>query len=293
MICACIDIGSNTTRLLVADVSSGRITALLERRAFTRIGKELGRGGEIARSKAEEVAAVVAEQAALAVGSGAPAPRVVATAAIRGAPNGDAFCAAITARSGLRVEILTPEAEARLAFLGATRTLGRPVDGLIGVVDVGGGSSEIAVGTLAGGVTWSASFAIGSGGLTDAHLHSDPPAASELQAITEAAAVAFAGVPIPVPGCAVAVGGSATSLRRLVGTVLEPGTLDRAIRVLTREPCEAVARRFDLEPERVRLLSAGILILAAASRCLGRPLRIGLGGLREGICIEREAQSAR
>jgi exopolyphosphatase/guanosine-5'-triphosphate,3'-diphosphate pyrophosphatase len=293
VVCACIDIGSNTTRLLVAEVTSGRVSSLLQRRVFTRIGRALDAEGEIARAKVEEVAAVVADLAALGARAGAPAPRIVATAAIRGAPNRTAFCAAIAARAGLPVEILTPEAEARLAFLGATRTLGRPLHGLVGVVDVGGGSSEIAVGTLAGGVTWSASFAIGSGGLTDAHLRSDPPGASELQAITEAAAGAFGGARVPEPGCAVAVGGSAASLRRLVGTVLDPDTLGRAMAVLSHEPLEAVARRFDLDPERVRLLPAGILILAAASRCLGQPLHIGRGGLREGVCIELEAESAR
>ena len=289
MLCACVDIGSNTTRLLVAEVEGGRVTEVLQRRAFTRIGKGLEPGGEIAAAKVDEVALVVAEQAALAAGTGAPPLRVVATAAIRDAANRDAFCVAVARVAGVEVEVLSPDAEARLAFLGATRTLGKPLAGVVAVVDVGGGSSEIAVGTLAGGVRWSASFRIGSGVLADAHLRSDPPSAAELQAISRHAEGVLEGLDVPVCGCAVAVGGSAASLRSLVGAVLEPGTLERAIGVLSSGSCTEVAGRYGLDPERVRLLPAGILILAAASRCLGQPLEIGRGGLREGVCLELAA----
>ena len=286
LLCACIDIGSNTTRVLVADVSGGRLTEVLQRRAFTRIGSELRADGDIGPAKLEEVAGVVTEQVRLARAAGAQGLRVVATAAIRGAGNRDGFCARIREVAGVEVEILDGEEEARLAFAGATRTLGRPDEGRIGVADVGGGSSELAVGTLDGGVEWSASFRIGSGLLADAYLRSDPPAPSELQAIEAHAAGVFDGLEPPRAGTAVAVGGSATSLRRLVGAVLEPETLQRAVRVLAADPCEVVARRFDLDPERVRLLPAGILILDAVSRCLGRPLQIGCGGLREGVCLD-------
>ena len=79
--------------------------------------------------------------------------------------------------------MLDGEEEARLAFLGATRTLGRPLPGRVAVVDVGGGSTEIAVGTLAGGVEWATSFAFGSGFLADAYLGGDPPSADELSAV--------------------------------------------------------------------------------------------------------------
>jgi exopolyphosphatase/guanosine-5'-triphosphate,3'-diphosphate pyrophosphatase len=84
----------------------------------------------------------------------------------------------------------------------------------------------------------------------------------------------------------VAVGGSAASLRRLVGTVLEPETLQRALRVLSGAPAADVAHRFGLEAERVALMPAGILILDAASQRLGKPLQIGRGGLREGVLLD-------
>src|SRR4051812_18516950 len=160
---ACIDIGSNTTRLLVAQPADGQLREVLAQRAFTRLGKGLRRDAPIPPEKLDEVAEVVATQVRLAEELGAGELRAVATAVIRRAPNGADLCQAVRARSGVDVEILDGDEEARLAFVGATKTLGHPVDGEVAVVDVGGGSSEIAVGTVAGGVRWAASFRIGSG----------------------------------------------------------------------------------------------------------------------------------
>jgi len=232
------------------------------------------------------VAAVVAAHRELAVQVGADPVRTVATAAIRGAANRDEFVAVVSELGGVEVVILDGEEEARLAFLGATRTLGEALDGTVGVVDVGGGSTEIAVGTLAGGVSWWASFRLGSGHLADEYLHSDPPSAAELARTGAHAAGVLEGLELPRPGSAVAVGGSAASLRRLVGTVLEPETTQRALRVLSGAPAVEVAERFALEPQRVRLLPAGMLILDAAAHALGCPLMIGNGGLREGVLLE-------
>jgi exopolyphosphatase/guanosine-5'-triphosphate,3'-diphosphate pyrophosphatase len=286
MLCACIDIGSNTTRVLVADASAGRLTEVLQRRVFTRLGRGLKVGAAIPPEKIEEVARVVGEQRALAESVGASALRAVATAAIRGAANRDEVVARVCAGGGVDLAVLDDVEEARLAFLGATRTLGRPLDGRVGVVDVGGGSSEIAVGTLAGGVEWSTSFHIGSGFLSDHYLTSDPPSAADLHAMREHAEGVMDGLDIPSPDSAVAVGGSATSLRKLVGSVLEPETLQRSLRLLSSAPAAEVGRRFGIEPERVALLPAGILILDVAAQALGRSLQIGRGGLREGVLLD-------
>jgi exopolyphosphatase/guanosine-5'-triphosphate,3'-diphosphate pyrophosphatase len=289
MLCACIDIGSNTTRVLIADVEDGGLREVLQRRAFTRIGKGL-KGGEIPRGKIDEVARVVAEQRALIEQLGADAMRVVATAAIRGAANQDEFAAAMREGGGVDVEILDGKEEARLAFLGATRTLGQPLDGRVGVVDVGGGSTELAIGTVPEGATWSGSFRIGSGMLTDGYRRSDPPSASELHAMRQHAQGVFEGLEMPAVDAAVAVGGSAASLRRLVGAVLDPESLQRAMRVLSADPCEEVARRFAIDRERVSLMPAGLTVLDAASQAFGRPLQIGRGGLREGVLLELAAR---
>ena len=289
MLCACIDIGSNTTRVLVADVEDGGLREVLQRRAFTRLGKGL-KGGEIPREKLDEVARVVAEQRNLIEQLGAEAMRVVATAAIRAATNQDEFAAAMREGGGVEVEILDGEEEARLAFLGATRTLAQPLDGSVGVVDVGGGSTELAIGTVREGATWSESFRVGSGLLTDAYRRSDPPSAAELHAMREHALGVFEGLDLPAVDAAVAVGGSAASLRRLVGAELDPESLQRAMRVLSGDLAEEVSRRFAIAQERVILMPAGLTVLDAASHALGRPLQIGRGGLREGILLELAAR---
>ncbi len=285
MLCACIDIGSNTTRLLVADAGAGGLREVCQQRTFTRIGKGRKRDARIDEQKIAEVAEVVATQARVAQQLGADELRAVATAAIRHAANGEELIDAIKAASGLQAIVLDSEEEARLAFLGATKTLGHVPGGEVAVVDVGGGSTELALGTVASGATWSASFRIGSGFLADAYLSSDPPSISELHAVREHVAGTFEGLDLDPPELAVAVGGSATSLRRLVGGVLEHETLERGVRVLAGTPIGVVARSFELEPERVRLLPAGILILDALCDRLGVPLQIGCGGLREGVIL--------
>ena len=263
MVCACVDIGTNTTRVLVADVQDGSLTEVLQRRAFTRIGTR----AEIPHEKIEEVARVVAEQVALAATAGAERVRVVATACIRAAVNRDEFLAGVSEQ----VEILDGDEEARLAFLGATSKLGSELPGVVGVVDVGGGSTEILV---------------GSGALADRYLRSDPPSLDELRAVREHACDVFAARTVPHTDCAVAVGGSAASLRRLVGDVLDGDSLRRAIAALSRASAADVAEQLALDARRVRLLPAGIVILDAAAEQLRQPLQIGRGGLREGAVLD-------
>ena len=286
MICACIDIGSNTTRLLVADAGNGQLSELVTQRAFTRIGKSLNSGGAIPAQKIAETAEVVRTQAAVAREVGAEQILALATAAIRNAPNRDELQTAVEEAGGMELEVLSGEEEARLSFVGATRTLLTPAEGTIAVIDVGGGSSEIAIGEPDGEMAWSASFRIGSGFLADAYLRSDPPSVDELEKVRRHVAGTFEGLEPPIADSAVAVGGTATSLRRLLGAELVHETLERGIRVLSTTPIEEVATRFELDRERVRLLPAGILVLEAVSDLLALPLRIARGGLREGALLE-------
>lgn len=287
MRCACIDIGSNTTRLLVADCRDGALVEVLQQREFNRLGQGLRPDGRVAPEKVAEVGEVTGAQAAVARRLGARTIRAVGTAALRRAGNRAEVLRAIRAASGLEVEVLSADEEARLAFIGATRTLGHAPVGPVGVVDVGGGSSELIAGTLADGVSWSASFAVGSGDLSESYVHCDPPGAAELEAVRACVSGVFEGVTPPPVEHALAVGGSATSLRRLIGAVLEPETLVRAVRLLGALPAAEIARRFELDPRRVRLLPAGILLLEAAAEAFGRhPLHIARGGLREGILLD-------
>jgi exopolyphosphatase/guanosine-5'-triphosphate,3'-diphosphate pyrophosphatase len=287
MLCAAIDIGSNTTRLLVAEPVDGQLKKVMEQRAYTRINKAIRDSGEIPAEKASEVAEVVATQVRLARELGAETIRAVATAAVREASNGAVVAKQIGDGAGVPVEILSEQEEGRLSFIGATKTLGHPVDGLVGVVDVGGGSTEVILGTVPGGVKEVRSWRVGSGVLADELIASDPPSAAEVRKIRDRIDDLFADVEIEQPTQAVAVGGSATSLRRLVGAVLEYETLERGVRVLCGDPAADVARRFELDPERVRILATGVLLLEKLSELLGQPLQIGKGGLREGVVLDQ------
>jgi exopolyphosphatase/guanosine-5'-triphosphate,3'-diphosphate pyrophosphatase len=261
----------------------------MTQRVYTRLGKALGRDKVLSDEKVDEVASVVERQVRHARELGAGKVRVVATAAIRQAGNRDQLVEAIERASGVRADVLSDEDEARLAFAGATRMLAGTPSGAIAVVDVGGGSTEIAIGTLEEGVTWSRSFRIGSGFLADSYLRSDPPAASELDAARHHASGTFEGLRPPPVERAVACGGSAASLRRMAGAELTHDALERAVRLLASAPRDEIAERFELDPERVHLLPAGVLILDAVSAELGVPLKIGGGGLREGVVLELAA----
>lgn len=286
MIFGCIDIGSNTTRLLVADTTAGELRELLVERVFTRIGRSLGERGRIPPEKVEETAEVVCAQAHVAREMGAREVVAVATAAIRDAANRDELVRAVEARLDGPLRVLTGAEEARLSFVGATRTLAEPAEGTIAVVDVGGGSTEIAIGLPAGSVEWSRSFRVGSGFLADSYLRSDPPAVAELEAARRHVSGLFEALSPPRADSAMAVGGTATSLARLVGGELEPETLERGLSMLSCTPIAELAERYVLDPERVRLLPAGIIVLESVSGCLGLPLRIARGGLREGVVLE-------
>lgn len=244
MRCACIDIGSNTTRVLVADVSEAAVEEVTSEKAYTRLGSSLGRTGALPEEALAAVSDTVAVQVAVARSLGAERLRVIATAAIRAASNAESLVAAVRARAGVEVEVLGAEAEAQLAFAGATHHTEHR--GTLAVVDVGGGSTEIAVGTAAGGAQWTASLPLGSSTLTDA--------GGDLAAGARAALAVLRPPPADV---ALAVGGSAAAV--LAGTASR------------------------LDPEQERLLPAGVALLSAASERLGLELKLGAGGLREGV----------
>ena len=272
-------------RLLVADAGDGELRELVTQRAFTRIGKSLGDRGSIPAEKIAETAAVVQTQVAVAKEVGAEHILAVATAAIRTARNRDELVEAVAEAGGVELTVLTSEEEARLSFVGATRTLLRPVEGTVAVIDVGGGSTEIAIGEADGRMEWSESFRIGSGFLADAYLHSDPPAVDELEKIRRHVGGTFGDsnrrprrAPWP----------SAARRPRYDGSSAPSSPTRRSS---AGSECFAHAdsrggRRFELDTERVRLLPAGILVLEAISDLLGLPLRIARGGLREGMLLE-------
>ncbi|MBV8988933.1 MAG: hypothetical protein JO372_10285 [Solirubrobacterales bacterium] len=283
---ACIDIGSNTTRLLVADCDLEGLREIHQERAFTHIGHGLLADGSIAPAKISEVVEVITRQLERAGELGAEDIHGVATAAIRRSRNGTMLVDAIRRGCGLRVEVLSPQEEARLAFVGAARTLDHVPAGQLGVVDVGGGSSELAVGTAPDTVTWCASLAVGSGDLASSCLHSDPPSSRQLSQARAEVAQALGGLEAPHPDEALAVGGSAASLRVLAGPVLDREALRESLALLASDRAEQLAHRFGLAVDRVRLLPAALLILEATSELLGAALQIACGGIREAVLLE-------
>jgi len=283
---ACVDIGSNTTRLLVAEIDDDGVwRELMTQRAYTLIGKQTNSNGRLRKKTIAGTVEVVATQTRQAAEMGAEDITIVATAAVRGAPNRDELTEAITAATGLPVHVLTGSEEARLDFIGATKRLGAPAEGQILVVDVGGGSTELAIGTVDEGATWDATFRIGSGMLTEAYVTADPPGVGELQSIRQHVSGAFEGLEVPHVDKAVAVGGTATSLKKLVGSELDHETLERGIRILAESSIAELGERFDVTPERAHLLPAGMLILEELSDLVGLPFQIGNGGLREGVIL--------
>ena len=288
---ACIDVGSNTTRLLVAELRGGELRELATQRAFTRLGRCVLEEGRLSASKIDETAQVVAAQAQIARDLGVLAIDVVGTAVVRDAPNRADLETAVAEAAGVPMRVLGWEDEARLAFEGVLGTLRGPANGRLVVVDVGGWSTEVVVGTRAAGVAWSESFRLGSGLLADVYLHSDPPDRRELAAVTAHVSEVLAPLDLPRPDRAVAVGGSATSVRRIVGRELNRRALERSLQLLSRSSCDEVATRIDLHPERVRLMPAGIAILHELSRRLDIELEFGNGGLREGVVLELAART--
>ena len=291
MRCACVDIGTNTTRLLVVERTDDGVREVVAVRSFARL--TAASDGEIPAATIARVADLVAAHVALAREHGVDSVRAVATAAIRQAPNGRDLCSAVQRAAGVEVDVLSGEEEAGLAFAGALATFDEPPAGLIGVVDVGGGSSELVTGTASDGVGWFASLAIGSGVLTDRHVRSDPPALDELAAARADVEAALAAVDPPTPRFLLAVGGSAPSLASAAGGVLAPETIARVLAVLIAEPAADAAKQLGLHTERVKLLPAGLMVLEAAWEAFGRPpLQVVRGGLREGVVLRALAEGS-
>ena len=282
---ACVDIGSNTTRLLVAEVEEGHLRELATVREFTLISSSVGEDHAIAPTKVAETAEAVVAQVDTARRLGARLITVVGTAVLRSAPNADELGAEVERLTGFPLQVLSEEAEAELSFLGATTLSEIESEGPVAVADVGGGSSEIAVGMPGSKPDWWHSIDTGSARLAKECLCTDPPTGEELAACRERAAEVVRELRPPEVTAALAVGGSANSLRLLAGARLDDRTLERALHLLGHANAADVARDNELDERRVKLLPAGIAILAAVSGLLGVPLQVSRGGLREGVIL--------
>lgn len=173
---AAVDIGTNSVRLLVTDTLGGEFERVMR---MTRLGQAVDVTGVLAAEAVARTLAVLTEYAERIAQQGVTRVRAVATSAVRDAKNGQAFLDAAEAALGVRPELLSGDAEARLSFAGATQGLARS-DGPFLVIDLGGGSTEFVLGHEQPEAA--ISVQMGCVRMTERHLHRDPPSAQELQA---------------------------------------------------------------------------------------------------------------
>jgi len=271
-----VDIGTNSTRLLVADVSEEGGIAEAERLLeITRLGDRVDADGRLSDEAIGRVDAVLARYAARAAELEAEAVLAVATSAVRDAENGRAFLDETVARHGFEPRLLTGEEEAEMTYRGVCSR--EAVAESVLIADIGGGSTELILGGR-GGVVDRASLDIGCVRMSERHLHDDPPTEAQLDALR---AEVDAALPAHLTGAArglVGVAGTVTTLATIDmglevelpeiidGHRLPAGSVERLLAELAALP---LARRRvvrGLMPQRAPTIVAGAVILSAIVR---------------------------
>ena len=287
---AIIDVGSNTIRLLLASVRGGDLRVLEQRTAWIRLGADISSQGAISEARLDAAAAAVAGFATEARRRGSMRVEILVASPGRQAENGSELLRRLEDASGTSVRVLRRDEEARLAYEGAI-ALTRVEAKTVGVCDVGGGSTQLAVGIPGSGPTWLRSVDLGSLRLTTQAFEHDPPGKKAVNAARRIVREQFDGIVLPLPMEAVAVGGSARGIRRLLGTrTLCPEALEEAVRQLRKRPSAEVAAEHEIDSERARTLLGGALILSEVQRRIAVPLVVGRGGVREGAALALAAQ---
>ena len=284
-----VDVGSNTVRLLVAAVDGGDVRSLREERAHLGLGEEILLHGRVRRRKLDELAETVTEFGQIARKHRVRELETVVTAPGRQGQDPERLLKVLRRATGAPVRVVSAEDEGRLTYAGAvSRT--SVGSGIVAVCDVGGGSTEIVVGTELLGPAWVRSVDVGSLRLTASLLHGDPPTPAELEHARPAVRDALSGIAPPRPELALATGGSARAIARIVGRPYDPDELGHVIEVLASRPAELISQELAVPLHRARTLLAGALILAEVSRLLGVELTPAKGGIREGAALELAAQ---
>jgi exopolyphosphatase/guanosine-5'-triphosphate,3'-diphosphate pyrophosphatase len=279
-----VDIGSNTCRLLVARVERGAIVPLEKARVRLALGEEIERTGGVSETTIAAAAKAARKLCAIARRSGVETLDVFLTAPGRQSANADELVAALRSAAKHSVRVLTTEEEGRLAYAGAIVTADVPLRGTIAVCDVGGASTEIAIGTPDTSPDWVESVDLGSVRLT-------ARTSSLAEALAEAHAQ-FEHVEPQRVGTALCVGGTARATRRLVGSWLGDAELKEALRIVETTPPREIARRFGVDRARADILPGGLAILAQVHELLGVPLHVCSGGIREGAVLASLAERA-
>ena len=277
-----VDMGTNSTRLLVADVEDGEVKELERISTVTRLGRGVDTSKQLATEAIEDVASAVGEYIKLYEPLEPDVVLALATSAVRDAENSGAFIAELRERFALNARILTGEEEARLTYVGAVA--GRaPSDGTL-VIDIGGGSTEIVVGS-GREMAFHTSLQLGTVRHTERHIRNDPPTAPELEALAEdirkqlfaeLAAADFFEI-----HTGIAVAGTPTSLaaidqeldpydpERVHGYVLSLDAIQHMYSMLSGKSLEERLNVPGLHPGRAPTIVAGVVILIQAMRAFG------------------------
>ncbi len=279
---AAVDCGTNTIKLLVADIDVAAATqhTLVRELRIVRLGQDVDRTGRLADEALVRVFAAGDEYAAIVAAHDGDALRFVATSAVRDADNADVFARGVRERLGVDAEVVSGDEEAALSYDGATRDLD-DVPGPVAVLDIGGGSTELILGDSA--PDSADSMDIGSVRLHERHLHSDPPTADEIAACVADIDAHLAACPVD-PARAATVVGVAGTVTQLAAVALGLTSYDRDAvdqLVLAAEEVFATVDRLlaltvaerralpAMHPGRADVIGAGVLILDRVLRRSG------------------------
>ena len=284
MIVGIVDVGSNTVRLLVAGVEDGCVEQLERERHYVRLGDDVHAAGRIRTKKLEEAATVARKLARLARKSGAERIETIVTAPGRQAENGEELVRLLRKRTDAPVVQLSGEDEGRLAWEGAVARLDDPPE-TVGVVDLGGGSFELAIGSPGVGTTWVESVDAGALRVTRELLGGDAPSRKKVARAQARIAELVDDLDPPCPDGVLVVGGTARAIGRIAGRRYGARELEKLIAKLTESPAEKITEPHGITPERTHTLLGGTLVLSELARRLDRKLEVGRGGLREGAAL--------
>jgi exopolyphosphatase/guanosine-5'-triphosphate,3'-diphosphate pyrophosphatase len=305
---AVVDLGTNTTRLLVADVEDGRVRELERKTKVTRLGEGVDSTGRLADGAIERVAARLEDYRAILDELKPERTIALATSATRDAANGDDFRQMLHDRFGLDAHIIPGEEEARLTFLGATAA--RPAGaGPFVVIDIGGGSTEFVVGSAGSDPTFRVSTQAGSVRQTERHLKEDPPSDEDLLALRAAIrSILEEAIPEQIRGtveAGIAVAGTATSLAAIdqqldpydpekvqgYGLLLE--AVDRMLGELAAIPLAERREVTGLHPDRAPTIVAGAAILLESMRVFGlASVEVSEADILHGAALDLAARPA-
>jgi exopolyphosphatase/guanosine-5'-triphosphate,3'-diphosphate pyrophosphatase len=272
-----VDLGTNSTRLLVADVMDGRVDEVVRRLAITRLGEGVDETHELAPTAVARVHAVLDGYAREAADLGAEHVLVVATSAVRDAANGPSFLGELESRYGWATRLLDGEEEAETTFRGVISERPLAADTLL--VDIGGGSTELLIGGP-GGVSFAVSLQAGCVRLTERFLATDPPAPGELEA---AAAHVRTLLPVLAADAAIGVAGTITTVAAIDlglaeydpvwihGHRITRAVVDRVLADLAALPLAEREHVRGLEPARAPVIVGGLVVLREVMK------RYGLG----------------